>query len=128
MCANRSTCFLAQEDFDKMRAKYARFNEPWTTEEEEELQRMAEAGATREEMSRQLQRTPSAIRIKLKNNGLLAQRPMPKAWTDIDDATLVKMYNDEKSFEEMAEVFSRSERAVVARLVRLRVDLFPVQP
>lgn len=127
MVPNRSTCFLSQEDFDALRAKYPKFNESWNKDDLETLKQMAADGVPPETMSEQLGRTPKAIRLKLKSLGLRASKPAPKPWTAEDDAVLIEMYAAGESFEDMAEHFDRSLKAIVSRLVRLRVQLFPVQ-
>ena len=127
MVPNRSTCFLSQEDFDALRAKYPKFNESWNKDDLETLKQMAADGVPPETMSEQLGRTPKAIRLKLKSLGLWASKPAPKPWTAEDDAVLIEMYAAGESFEDMAAHFDRSLKAIVSRLVRLRVQLFPVQ-
>ena len=44
-------------------------------------------------------------------------------WTEQDEETLLSMYRAGISFAEMAELFGRSERAIVTRLVLLRAGL-----
>ena len=121
---NRSTCFLPEEKFASMRAIYSRFNEPWTRDEVEELQEMAAANVPMADIAAHLQRTPNSLRLKLQSLGLLVKKPAPKPWTPEEDDDLVKLYNDGESFPAMAEHFGRSERAIIARLVKLRADLF----
>lgn len=76
MVPNRSTCFLSQEDFDALRAKYPKFNESWNKDDLETLKQMAADGVPPETMSEQLGRTPKAIRLKLKSLGLWASKPV----------------------------------------------------
>lgn len=127
MVPNRSTCFLSQEDFDALRAKYPRFNESWNKDDLETLKQMAADGVPPETMSEQLGRTPKAIRLRLKALGLWESKPAPKPWTAEDDAALIEMYAAGEPFEDMMAHFDRSLNAIVSRLVRLRVQLFPVQ-
>ena len=62
MKPNRSTCFLSQEEFEKIRAKYAKFNEPWSLDEEKELREMAADSQPINTMAEQLQRS-SVLRV-----------------------------------------------------------------
>ena len=120
----RNTAFLPQEQFDQLRCKYTRFNEPWLKDEVEELKSMAAENVTLGQMTEQLQRTPNSVRIKLKSLGLYV-KPVQPRWPEEDDKLVVQMYNQGVSFGEMAQHFNRSERAIIARLVYLRVKLFP---
>ena len=120
----RNTAFLPQEQFDLIRSKYSRFNEPWLKEEVEELTNMAAENVSHEQMVEQLQRTPSSVRMKLKALGLYSPKPMMPRWTEEDDKLVVQMYDQGVSFEDMAQHFNRSPKAIVARLVNLRVKLF----
>ena len=90
----------------------------------EELKAMAADNVSMEQMSNQLQRTPNSIRIKLKSLGLYTERPIQPRWTEENDKLVVQMYDQGVSFEDMARHFNRSPRAIVARLVNLRVKLF----
>ena len=121
---NRATCFLPEEEFAKMRAVYARFNEPWTKDEVEELKEMTAASVPLQDIAAHLQRTPNSLKLKLQSLGLLVKNPAAKPWAPEDDDALVKLYNDGEAFTAMAEHFGRSERAIIARLVKLRADLF----
>ncbi|MBO7544267.1 MAG: hypothetical protein J6T02_01655 [Bacteroidales bacterium] len=121
---NRATCFLPEEEFAKMKAVYARFNDPWTKDEVEELKEMTAASVPLQDIAAHLQRTPNSLKLKLQGLGLLVKNPAAKPWTPEDDDALVKLYNDGAAFPAMAEHFARSERAVIARLVKLRADLF----
>ena len=120
----RNTAFLSQEQFDIIRSKYSRFNEPWLKEELEELKSMAAENVPFDQMSQQLQRTPSSIRMKLKALDLYTPKPPMPRWSEEDDSLLVQMYDQGISFEDMAAHFNRSRNAIVARLVNLRVKLF----
>lgn len=120
----RKTAFLPQEQFDELRSKYSRFNDPWLEEEVDELKAMAADNVSIEQMSDQLQRTPNSVRIKLKSLGLYTAKPLQPRWTDEDDKLVVQMYDQGASFEDMAKHFNRSERAIIARLIHLRVKLF----
>lgn len=86
MSPNRTTCFLSQEEFDRIKATYAKFNEPWQSAETEVLKAMASDGVSLESMATQLQRTPGAIKMKLKSLGLYTPGPAPKPWTEEDEA------------------------------------------
>ena len=46
MVPNRSTYFLPQERFDEIKKKYPKFNEPWTTDDEDILFELADQKAT----------------------------------------------------------------------------------
>lgn len=120
----RNTAFLPQEQFDLIRSRYSRFNEPWLKEEVEELTSMAAENVSHEQMAEQLQRTPSSVRMKLKALGLYSPKPMMPRWTEEDDKLVVQMYDQGVTFEDMAQHFNRSPKAIVARLVNLRVKLF----
>lgn len=122
MKPNRSTCFLPQEEFDKIRAKYAKFNEPWSQEEEDELREMAADSQPVNTMAEQLQRTPNSVRMKLKALGIL--KPRPTVWTEEDDASLKVAYEAGEPIGEIARRLRRSEKAVVTRLVHMRIHLF----
>ena len=124
MSLNRKTCFLPQDQFDQIKGQFAKFNEPWQTDEIEELKSMAADDVPLEEISAQLQRTPNSIRIKLKSLGLFKPRELPRQWTQEDESELIKMYNEGLPFEDMEARFDRTRKAIIARLVKLRVDLF----
>jgi hypothetical protein len=117
--------FLPPEQYEAMKSRYAKFNEPWTGDEVEELRRMASDGLPRSAMSEQLGRTPNAIRMKLQSLGLYVPKPAAKPWTPLDDDALVEMYCSGASFATLAATFGRSENAIVTRLVRLRAGLLP---
>ena len=119
------TLFLSPEQYDNLRGRYAKFNEPWTADEVDELRRMAADGISRAEMSEQLGRTPNAIRMKLQSLGLYVPKPAAKPWTDLDDDALVKLYREGASFTTLAATFSRSENAIITRLIRLRAAILP---
>ena len=55
--------FLSPEQYADLKGRYAKFNEPWTPDEEEELRTMAADGQSREAMSVQLGRTPNAVKM-----------------------------------------------------------------
>lgn len=124
MSLNRKTCFLPQEEFDRIKSQYAKFNEPWQSDEIEELKTMATDQVPLKDISSQLQRTTNSIKMKLKSLGLFKPREVSRQWTPDDEAELIKMYNDNVPFEEMATHFNRTQRALIAKLVKLRIDLF----
>lgn len=124
MAANRTTCFLPEEEYNRIRSQYAKFNEPWQSSELEELKTMATDGVPLGNIAIQLQRTPNSVKMKLRSLGLYTPRPAAKPWSSDDEVRLVKMYNDDVPFEEIAGEFGRSVKAVVSRLVQLRVKLF----
>ena len=119
------TLFLSPEQYDNLRGRYAKFNEPWTAEDTEELKQMAADGVSRADMSQQLGRTPNAIKMKLQSLGLYVPKPAAKPWTDLDDDALVKLYREGASFTTLAATFSRSENAILSRLIRLRAAVLP---
>ena len=119
------TLFLSPEQYDNLRGRYAKFNEPWTADELDELRRMAADGVPRAEISEQLGRTPNAIKMKLQSLGLYVPKPAAKPWTDLDDDDLVKLYREGASFTTLAATFSRSEKAIISRLIRLRAAILP---
>ena len=120
--------FLTPEQYSDLKGRYAKFNEPWTADETEELKQMAADGITREEMSAQLGRTPNAIKMKLQSLGLYVPKPAARPWTPEDEETLVKMYREGVSFAELAAAFGRTEGAILSRLIRLRAGLRPEAP
>ena len=117
--------FLTPEQYGNLKGRYAKFNEPWTEEETEELKQMAADGVTRADMSAQLGRSPNAIKMKLQSLGLYVPKPAAKPWTPEDEKALVKLYRDGVSFENLAATLDRTENAVISRLVRLRAAILP---
>ena len=117
--------FLSPDQYNDLKGRYAKFNEPWTPDEVEELRRMAADGVPRAEMSEQLGRTPNAIRMKLQSLGLYTPKPAAKPWTDLDDDALVKLYREGASFTTLANTFNRSENAILKRLILLRAGILP---
>lgn len=124
MKPNRTTCFLSQEEFNRIKSQYTKFNEAWQDSEIEELKSMAADQLSLEDISAQLQRTPNSVKMKMKALGLYTPKPSPAAWSSEDESKLVKLYNEGVPFEEIAAELSRSVSAVVTRLVHLRVNLF----
>ena len=115
--------FLTPEQYGTLKARYVKFNEPWTADEADELRRMAEDGISRDEMSQQLGRTPNAVKMKLQSMGLYVPKPAAKPWTAPDDESLVKQYLEGATFSALAAAFGRTENAIISRLVRLRAGL-----
>ena len=120
--------FLTPEQYGELKGRYAKFNEPWTADEAEELKQMAADGITRAEMSAQLGRTPNAIKMKLQSLGLYVPKPAAKPWTSIDEETLVKQYREGASIATLAAAFNRTENAILRRLILLRAGLLPDVP
>ena len=117
--------FLTPEQYGDLKGRYAKFNEPWTEDETEELKQMAADGLTRADMSAQLGRSPNAIKMKLQSLGLYIPKPAAKPWTPEDEEALVKLYREGASFESLATTFGRTENAIISRLVRLRAAILP---
>ena len=117
--------FLTPEQYSDLKGRYAKFNEPWTEEEAEELRQMAADGVARAEMAAQLGRSPNAIKLKLQSLGLYVPKPAAKPWTPEDERLLVKLYREGISFAELASVFGRTEGAILSRLIRLRAAVLP---
>ena len=117
--------FLTPEQYSDLKGRYAKFNEPWTEEEAEELRQMAADGVGRAEMAAQLGRSPNAIKLKLQSLGLYVPKPAAKPWTPEDERLLVKLYREGISFAELASVFGRTEGAILSRLIRLRAAVLP---
>ena len=117
--------FLTPEQYADLKGRYAKFNEPWTADEAEELRQMAADGVSREEMSAQLGRTPNAVKMKLQSLGLYVPKPAARPWTPADEDALVKMYREGVSFAELATTFGRTEGAILSRLIRLRASVLP---
>ena len=117
--------FLSPEQYANLKGQYAKFNEPWTSDEAEELRQMAQDGVSREEMSAQLGRTPNAVKMKLQSRGLYVPKPAARPWTPADEAELVRLYREGISFAELASAFGRTEGAILSRLIRLRASVLP---
>ena len=117
--------FLSPDQYNDLKGRYAKFNEPWTPDEVEELRRMAADGVPRANMSEQLGRTPNAIRMKLQSLGLYTPKPAAKPWTPLDDDALVKLYREGASFTTISSTFGRSENAILKRLILLRAGILP---
>ena len=117
--------FLTPEQYGDLKGRYAKFNEPWTADEVDELRRMAADGVPRAEMAEQLGRTPNAIRMKLQSLGLYTPKPAARPWTPLDDDALVKLYREGASFTTLAATFGRSDNAILKRLILLRAGILP---
>ena len=117
--------FLSPEQYADLKGRYAKFNEPWTADEAEELRQMAADGLARAEMAAQLGRSPNAIKMKLQSLGLYVPKPAAKPWTPEDEHSLVKLYRDGVPFAELATIFGRTEGAILRRLIRLRAAVLP---
>ena len=124
MAANRTTCFLPIEEYNRIKSQYAKFNEPWQSSEVDELKTMTTDGIPLGNIALQLQRTPNSVKMKLRSLGLYTPKPASKPWSTDDEAKLVQLYNDDVPFDQIAEVCGRSVRAIISRLVYLRVKLF----
>lgn len=124
MANNRTTCFLPLEEYNRIKSQYAKFNEPWQSSEVDELKTMTADGVPLGNIALQLQRTPNSVKMKLRSLGLYTPKPASKPWSTDDEAKLVQLYNDDVPFDQIAEVFGRSVRAIISRLVYLRVKLF----
>ena len=120
--------FLTPEQYGDLKGRYAKFNEPWTEEDAEELKAMAADGIPRADMSRQLGRSPNAIKMKLQSLGLYVPKPAARAWSADDDAALVRQYLAGASFATLAAAFGRTENAILSRLIRLRAGIAPATP
>ena len=116
---------LTPEQYADLKRRYAKFNEPWTADEAEELRQMAADGVSRTEMSAQLGRTPGAIKLKLQSLGLYVPKPASRPWIPEDEQALVKLYREGVSFAELASVFGRTEGAILRRLILLRAAVLP---
>ena len=120
--------FISPEQYGDLKGRYAKFNEPWTAEDTEELKQMAADGVSRADMSQQLGRTPNSIKMKLQSLGLYVPKPAARPWSADDDASLVRQYLAGASFSTLATAFNRTENAIISRLIRLRAGLTPVEP
>ena len=119
--------FLTPEQYGDLKGRYAKFNEPWTAEDTEELKQMAADGVSRADMSAQLGRSPNAVKMKLQSLGLYVPKPAARPWSADDDASLVRQYLAGASFASLASAFNRTENAVISRLIRLRAGLTPAE-
>ena len=115
--------FLTPEQYSDLKGRYAKFNEPWTADETEELRQMAQDGVSRTEMSAQLGRTPGSVKMKLQSLGLYVPKPVARPWSSEDDAALVQQYCDGTSIATLATAFGRTENAILRRLILLRAGL-----
>ena len=115
--------FLTPEQYSDLKGRYAKFNEPWTADETEELRQMAQDGVSRTEMSAQLGRTPGSVKMKLQSLGLYVPKPAARPWSSEDDAALVRQYCDGASIATLAAAFGRTENAILRRLILLRAGL-----
>ena len=115
--------FLTPEQYSDLKGRYAKFNEPWTADETEELKQMALDGVSRREMSAQLGRTPGSVKMKLQSLGLYVPKPGARPWSSEDDAALVRQYCDGASIATLAAAFGRTENAILRRLILLRAGL-----
>ena len=115
--------FLTPEQYSDLKGRYAKFNEPWTADEVEELRQMALDGVSRTEMSAQLGRTPGSVKMKLQSLGLYIPKPAARPWSAEDDVALVRQYCAGAGFQALAAAFGRTENAIISRLVRLRAGL-----
>ena len=115
--------FLTPEQYSDLKGRYAKFNEPWTADETEELRQMAQDGVSRTEMSAQLGRTPGSIKMKLQSLGLYVPKPAARPWSSEDDAALVRQYCDGASIATLAAAFGRTENALLRRLILHRAGL-----
>ena len=120
--------FISPEQYGDLKGRYAKFNEPWTAEDTEELRQMAADGVSRADMSAQLGRTPNAIKMKLQSLGLYVPKPAARPWSADDDASLVRQYLAGASFSTLATSFNRTENAIISRLIRLRAGLTSAEP
>ena len=116
---------MSPELFAEMRAKYPKFYEPWKEDEVERVKQLFEEGKSMEDIAKDIQRSPKSVRMKLKALGLYTPVNKSRAWAPDDDETLKDMYRDGVSFDDMATQLDRSPKAIVARLVHLRMNLFP---
>ncbi len=117
--------FLTPEQYGELKGRYAKFNEPWTEGDVDELRSMAADGLPQKAMSEQLGRSPGAVRMKLQSLGLYVPKPAAKPWTALDEETLVKQYREGASIATLAAAFGRSENAILRRLILLRAGLLP---
>ena len=120
--------FISPEQYGDLKGRYAKFNEPWTAEDTEELKQMAADGVSRADMSQQLGRTPNAIKMKLQSLGLYVPKPAARPWSADDDASLVRQYLAGATFATLATAFGRTENAILKRLILLRAGLTPAEP
>ena len=120
--------FLTPEQYGELKGRYAKFNEPWTPEETEELKQMAADGVSRADISQQLGRSPGAVKMKLQSLGLYVPKPAARPWTPQDEDALVKMYREGASFAALATAFGRTENAILSRLIRLRAAVLSTGP
>lgn len=124
MAPNRSTYFLPQERFDEIKQKYPKFNEPWTSDDENVLYGLAEQKATQKQMSEVLGRSPRSVKMKLMELGLYEKKASARSWSENEEQKLIALYNSGADFENIALELGRSVNSVVSRLVRLRINLF----
>ena len=117
--------FLTPEQYSDLKGRYAKFNEPWTADETEELRQMAADGLSRAEMSAQLGRSPNAVKMKLQSLGLYVPKPAARPWTPADETELVRLYREGVPFATLAAAFGRTENAILRRLILVRAGILP---
>ena len=112
---------MAPEEYARLKEKYPKFNEPWASDEDDELRRMAEDGVPLQQMAEQLQRTRNSIRLRLQKLGLWTPKPAAKPWTPEEEERVVQMYGAGAAFDDIAATTGRTVNAIVSRLVRLHI-------
>ena len=124
MAPNRSTYFLPQEQYEEIKKKYPKFNEPWSSDEENVLYELTEQKASRKEMSEALGRTPNSVKMKLMELGLYTKTQAARPWSEDEENKLVSLYNTGADLENIALELGRSVNAIVKRLIYLRINIF----
>lgn len=111
------------------RANRVNNNKPWTSEEDAYLRHAHRCGATYEQMSAQLLRSPRVIRYRsvflgLADSKSIIRRSIPipgqerrgLPWYPEEDELLVQMFDAECSVKEMAVRLKRSINGIMSRL------------
>lgn len=99
----------------------------WTSHEIATLKRMlSEFKYTTEEIADELQRSPIAVLSKIKKLGILL-RPIIKEtkkpyWTEDEVDLLERMWEQDKSLNEMAAALNRTKGAIQSKLNRLKAE------
>ena len=84
----------------------------WTEQEEEALINSAAAGMSLEEIAQAHQRSENAIRVRFKKLGILAS-----------DATIVRLFNEGWTIEELAELCREEPAGIRAQFIRSGINL-----
>ena len=113
--------FMSAEQTQRIRETAARFNEPWTLEEENSVREMFRDGKRVEEIALVQGRTRNAIRIRLTEAGEIAphmsRRNQP--WTEEETERLGRFYSQGYTIASCAKLLGRIRREAEDRLIEI---------